>query len=120
MPWRMDRVGDLAEMRDDLVGRMAEIAARQHGGAMHRHRLDHDHRRAAAGALLVIAAMALAGQALLRHVGGVRAEDDAVAQRLVAQLQRLEEMGEGGRHGRIFAEPGTAGNGAFEIGTRLC
>ncbi len=39
---------------------------------------------------------------------------------LVAQLQRLEEMGEGGRHGRIFAEPGTAGNGAFEIGTRLC
>ena len=59
----MDGVGDLAEMRDDLVARMAEIAAGQHGGAMHRHRLDHDHRRAAAGALLVIAAMALAGQA---------------------------------------------------------
>ena len=57
---RMDGVGDLAEMRDDLIGRMAEIAAGQDGGAMHRHRLDHDHRRTAAGALLVIAAMALA------------------------------------------------------------
>ena len=30
---RLHRLGDLAEMRDDLVGRMAEIAARQHRGA---------------------------------------------------------------------------------------
>ena len=88
---RMDGIGDFAEMRNDLVGRVAEIAARQNGGAMHRHRLDDDHRSTAARALLVIAAMPLAGQAHVRHVGGVRAEDDAIAQGLVAKLQRLEQ-----------------------------
>ncbi len=80
----VDGIGDLAEMRDDLVGRMAEIAAGQHRGAVNRHRLDHDHGGAADGALLVIGAMALAREAALRHVGGVGAEDDAVGKSLVA------------------------------------
>jgi hypothetical protein len=51
---------------------------------VHRHRFDDDHRRAADGALLVVGAMALAGQAEIGHVGGVRAEHDAVVEPAVA------------------------------------
>ena len=39
----MHSVGDLAEMRNDLVGGMAEISTGENGGAMHRHGLDDDH-----------------------------------------------------------------------------
>ena len=42
-------------------------------------------------ALMVGCVLALAGQAHLGHVGSVRAEDDAVAQRLVTELQWLKE-----------------------------
>src|SRR5690349_10839124 len=88
----MNGIRDFAEMRDDLVARMTEIAARQDRGAMHRYRLDHDHRGPAARALLVIAAMAFAREAALGHVGRMRTENDAVAQGLVAQLERLKEI----------------------------
>ena len=53
----MHRFGDAAEMRDDRIVRVPEIAARQHGGRMHRHRLDHDHRRAAQRPLAVVSQM---------------------------------------------------------------
>src|SRR5438477_7982309 len=59
----VDRVGHPAEMGNDLVGRMAEIAACQDCGAMDRYRLDDDHRSTTPGAFLVVAAMALARQA---------------------------------------------------------
>ncbi len=87
----MHRVGDAAEMRDDGIVVGAEVAARQHRGLVDRHRLHHDHRGPAHRALAVIAEMPLAGQPALAHVGGVRAEHDAVAQREVSQLQRLKD-----------------------------
>ena len=89
---RVHRVGNFAEMGDDFIVAMAEVAARQYRGRMHRHRLDHDHRRAADGAFFVIAAMALAGQAQLGHVGGMGAEDDAVVETAMAQLQGQENI----------------------------
>jgi hypothetical protein len=84
-------VGNFAEMRDDAVVRMQEVAARQHRCGMHGHRLDHHHAGAADGALRVVADMPRRRQALDRHVGGVRAEDDPVAQRLAAQRDRREQ-----------------------------
>ena len=80
----MHGVGNLAEMRNDLVVAMAEITARQHRGRVYRNRFDHDHRRAADGALLVVTAMALARQAELRHVGGMCTEDDTIIQPAMA------------------------------------
>ena len=59
---------------------------------MHWHGLDHDHRRTAAGAFLVVTPMTFSGQAEIGHVGGVRAEDDAVIEAPVAQLERLENV----------------------------
>ncbi len=87
----MNRIGDAAEMRDDGIIVGAEIAARQHRGPVDRHRLHHDHRGPAHRALAVIAEMPLARQAIDAHVGGVRAEHDAVAQAEVSQLQRLKD-----------------------------
>ena len=77
---RMAGVGDLAEMRDDRVALMPENCR---GSAP-------PVRWTGTGSTTIIAApprarssvvaeMALAGQALLTHVGGVGAEDDAVA-----------------------------------------
>src|SRR5262249_47621256 len=70
----------------------AEIAAGQHPGAMHRRRLDHDHRSPAPGAFAVVAEMALRRQPLDAHVGRMRAEDEAMLQRLMAQGERLEDV----------------------------
>ena len=81
-------VGDAAEMRDDGVVLGQEIAADQHGRAMHRRRLDHDHGGAAARALAVVAEMAVARQALVAHVRGVGAEDDAVLQLEMVRASR--------------------------------
>ena len=50
----------------------------------------------------------LTRQSELAHVGGVRSEDDAVAQREVAQLQRLRQ---------VDVPPGHAGEGS--TGARL-
>ena len=85
--------GDAAERRDHGIVRVAEVAAGQDRRRVHRHRLDHDHRRPAPRPLLVIAAVTLAGQAAFGHVGGVRAEHEAALQRLVAQRERREEVG---------------------------
>jgi hypothetical protein len=59
---------------------------------MNWHRLDHDHRRAADGAFLVVSAMTLARQAHLGHVGGVRAEDDTIIEFAMAQLEWLKQV----------------------------
>ncbi len=81
-------VRHLAEMRDHLIGFMAEVAAGQDAGAVRRRRLDDDHRRAATGALAIVAEVARAGQAAVAHVRCVGAKHDAVLQRCVAQFQR--------------------------------
>ena len=67
----MHSVGNLAEMRNDLVGGMAEIATGENGGAMHRHGLNDYHAGTATGAFFVVATVAFTGQPLLRHIGGV-------------------------------------------------
>ncbi len=77
---------------------VAEVAAREDRGAMHRHRLDHDHGGAADRPLEVVVQMALAGQAALGHVGGVRAEGQPVLQALLAQIERREEVRKERRH----------------------
>jgi hypothetical protein len=51
-------VGHAAKMRNDSIVRRTEIAPRQHGRLMHRHRLDDNHRRAAHGALGIVSDMA--------------------------------------------------------------
>ena len=74
-------VGNAAEVRDNGVVFMAEVAACQHSGAVRWRRLDDDHRRAAAGALTVIGEVALGGQAVL---GGAERDDFLVLWRAVA------------------------------------
>ena len=96
----MTGIGDTAESRNDGVVGMAEVAAGEHRRRMNRYRFDDDHRCAAAGALLVVGAVALAGHAGFRHVGRVGAKDEPVLERLVTQRERLEEMGEALRHNR--------------------
>ena len=71
-------VGDPAEVGDHgVVGH--EVAAREDRRRMRRGGLDHDHPGAAARTLPVVAEVALGRQPALRHVRGVRAEDDAAA-----------------------------------------
>jgi len=89
---RLAGLGDAGEMRDDVIAGVAEIAARQHGGGMDRHRLDHDHRRATQSALQVIGQVLIPRQTVMGHVGGVGTEHDAVLQLFVAQLDRGEDM----------------------------
>ena len=88
-------VGDAAEVRDHAVVAVAEVAPGEHRGAVDRHRLDHDHRRPAHGPLEVVAEVALGRQALGAHVGGVGAEVQAMLERLRANLDGTEEVGEG-------------------------
>ena len=104
-----------------------EVAASQHPGAVHRHRLDDDHRRAAAGALAVIAEMAVPGQALVAHVDGVGAEHHPVRQRAVPELDRREDIGEFSAHdGSPCASAGIRGAGegiqrdCFQPGYLIC
>ena len=105
-PFGLHRLGDLAEVRDDLVGGVPEVAARQHGRGVDRHRLDHDHRGPAQGPLAVVGEVPRARQAALGHVGGVRAEDDAVAQGLVADGQGRNSFGNGSAIGcRLLPQP---------------
>ena len=114
-------VGNAAEVRDNGVVFMAEVAACQHSGAVRWRRLDDDHRRAAAGALTVIGEVALGGQAVLAHVGGVCAEHDAVLERLVAQLEGCEQVRKLLRHGDVTSCHGAdvkSQGGTF--GDRLC
>ena len=74
----------LAEMGDHLVRSVQVIPPRQHPRAMHRHRLADDHRRPAQRPLQQIARRPRAGQAVLGHVVGMRAKNDAIAKRLPA------------------------------------
>ena len=93
-------LGDAAKVRNDGIAVVQEVAAHDDGGTVDRHRLDHDHRRAAPGALPVVSQVTIAGDAFLAHVGGVGPEDDPVLQRQMAQGHRREEMGIRRRHGR--------------------
>ena len=71
-----------------------EIAARQDRSGMNRHRLHDDHCRPAERALLVVAYVALVRQAAFGHVGGMRAENDAVPQRMARELGRVKKAWE--------------------------
>ena len=95
-------VGDPAKVRNHAVVFVAEVAPREHRGAVNRHRLDHDHGRAANGPFEVVAEMALGGEAFGAHVGGVGAEVQAMLERPGADLNGVEEVREGGcrGHGR--------------------
>jgi hypothetical protein len=90
----VDRLRQLAEMGNDLVGRMQEVATREHGRPVHRDRLHYDHCGASPRALFIVGAVPFSGQAGFGHVRRMRAEYDAVAQGLVAQLQGLKKRGE--------------------------
>ena len=92
-------LGDLAEMGDDGIVLVPKIATGQHRGAVGRHRLDHDHGAAAAGALGVIAEVAFDRQAVLGPVGGMGAEVEPVLERLVTQVEGREEVRNFLRHG---------------------
>jgi hypothetical protein len=106
-PFRLYSVGDLAEVRNDLVRSGPEVAACEKCRFVHRHRLDHDHTGAAQRALSVIAKVAFTRQAMVSHVGGVRAEHDAVAQGGTADGQRGKQVGKRARHGSTSRQAGT-------------
>ncbi len=82
------------EPRNDRIVVDPEVAAREHGGPMDRHRLDDDHAGTAERAFPVVGDVTIGDQTALAHVGGVGAEVDPAAQRAVAQLQRSEDVGE--------------------------
>ena len=86
-------VGDAPEVRNDAVVVMEKVGPDQHAGAVRRRGLDDDHRGAAPGALAVIGEVAVAGQPVVAHVRGMGAEDDAVLERLVTDLDGREELG---------------------------
>lgn len=77
---RLDRICDLAEMRDHAVIGMSEVAPRQDCGRMHGHGFHHDHCRATDSPLSVVGDMPVAWNAIDGHIRSVRAEDDTVAQ----------------------------------------
>jgi hypothetical protein len=58
---------------------------------MHRHRFHDDHGGAAYGALGIVAHVPLGRDAFDGHVGGMRAEDNAIAKRLAAQFRWREQ-----------------------------
>ena len=91
-------VGDAAEMGDDRVVLGQEVAADQHGGAVHRRRLHHDHGGSAPRPFAVVAEMPVARQPLMAHIDGVGAEDDAVLQFQMPQFDRREQRGKLGLH----------------------
>jgi hypothetical protein len=109
-------VGDAAEVRNHAVVAVAEVAAGQDTGGVGRDGLTDDHRGAATGPLCVVAEVALTGQAVLGHVGGVSAEVEPVLQCLVAQAQGVEQVGKRRRHG---GAPGAARASHSSVGGRL-
>jgi len=82
-------------MRNDIITGMAEIAPRQNGSCMHRHGLHDDHAGTAHRPLPVIGDVLFPRQAIHGHVCSMGTEYDPVLQRLVAQLNRCEDMFEG-------------------------
>src|SRR5215211_7755896 len=94
----MHRVGDLAEMRNDFIGGMLEVAAREHRRAVHRDRLDDDHGGSADSTFLIIAAMAFARQTAFGHICSVSTEDNPVLQRKMGELQGPEKIRKSAGH----------------------
>ena len=90
------RVGDASKMGDDLIGRVAEVAAGEHSGGMHGHWFHYDHACPAHGAFAVVGNMLIPWQPVTAHVGGVGAKDHAVSQGFMAQLHGFEHMGVSG------------------------
>ena len=101
-------IGDGTKSGDHGVVAGEEVASGEHRGGVHRHGLHHNHRRATPGALEVVAEVPSCGQTQLRHVGRMRTEHDAVAQREVAQLQRLCEVRMAGTHAHNVVAGGCA------------
>ena len=100
-PVFMTGIGDAPEMGDDGIVAVAEIAAREHCRAMYRHWLDDNHCGTADGALQVVAQMPVAGQPINTHVGGMRAEVQAVFKGFRTNRQGFEQMLEGYRHAAL-------------------
>ena len=119
-PRLFHRLDHFAEMRDHVIRPVQEVAARQHAGPVHGHRLGHDHRRPAQGAFQQIGAKARAGKALVRHVGGMRPKDDPVAQGVAAQGQRRHQAGVLGHHGSPVVRLGNARTGGMGRGSTAC
>jgi len=95
----VDRVAHLAELRDDAVVPVVDLAP-----VVDRRRVDargaehHHHAAAALRLLLVVADVALGDVALLAEGGAVRRGDDAVLGRGVAEADRAEQPREGAHH----------------------
>ena len=92
-------IGDLAEMRDHLVALGKEIPANEDAGPMRRGGLHHDHGGPSPRPLAVVAEVTGPRDALVAHVDRMRAEDDAVLERDVAELEGREQRRVGLRHG---------------------
>ena len=97
-PILVANLGQFSKVGYDTVVAVTEIAPGENPGTVDRHRLANYHRRPATGALGVITNMTLAWQTVLGHVGGMRAKVEPVLERLVTNLQRLEQMGKQFRH----------------------
>jgi hypothetical protein len=87
----MALVRDLAKMRNHLVTFSKEIPPYQNARAMGRGGLYHDHRRPSPRALAVIAEVTGSGQALMTHIDGMSAKNDAVLEGEMAELEGREE-----------------------------
>lgn len=72
------------EMRNGAVVAGTKVSAYVRGGAMNRHRLDHDHPGAADGAFGLIGDVLVTRHAVPGHVCLMRPEDDPVAQAVSA------------------------------------
>ena len=84
----MAGLGNAAEVGHHCLVRRQELPARQDGRAMCRKWLNGDHGDAALGPFQVIVVMAFAGVTLDAQVGRVGAEDEAVLQRQMPDLER--------------------------------
>ena len=84
------RIGYLAKVRDYGIVTVQKITPGQDRGRVYRHWFDHNHCRAAYGTLFVIGAVALAGQSPLGHIGGMRAKNNSIIQRFMAQTDWLK------------------------------
>ena len=77
---------------DYRVVAVQKITAGQDRGRVYRHRLDHNHCRAADGAFFVISAVAFSWQPLLRHIGGMCTKNNSIIQRFVTQGDWLKNI----------------------------
>jgi hypothetical protein len=85
-------IGYLTKVWNYRVVAVQKITPGQDRGRVYRHRLDHDHRRAADGTLFVISAVAFSRQTLLGHIGGMRTKNNSIIQRFVTQGDWLKNI----------------------------